>query len=346
MEGKKHDRNNAVETQSDAAAQQVLTFSLDRIRQIAQDLRKKKGRVPGTKLSPLVPIKAQGTKPPLFLVHPVGGGVQLYYHLAEYLDIEQPLYGLQNHDSDFCQESEYMSIGEMARHYVQAIKVVCPDGPYMLGGWSMGGIVAFEMALQLKALGDDMGPVVMVDTPARFESTTQEATAENCLANDLVLLGKIMARNEKKHLHLSPNELEHTDEEEQIRRFQHALRIQEIGPLHADAAVWRAAVKTFLNNYKACRAYVPRLYAGEIVHMRATEVMPEKIESARLAFNDPAYGWQPFCTQPITVHWVPGDHILMMSEPNINSLAQFLQQHLDECGRQLFRRRGRFGSRG
>ncbi|HLJ30566.1 MAG TPA: thioesterase domain-containing protein [Candidatus Angelobacter sp.] len=332
MKEKECDSSNAVETESDAAAQQVLTFSLDRIRQIAQDLRKKKGRIPGNKLSPLVPIKAQGTKPPLFLVHPVGGGVQLYYHLAEYLDMEQPLYGLQNHDSDCRQESAYVSIEEMARNYIQAIKTVCPNGPYMLGGWSMGGIVAYEMALQLNALGDDLGPVVMVDTPARFESTTQEATAESRLANHLVLLGKIMARNEKKHLQLSPNELEHADEEEQIRRFQRALRIQEIGPPHTDAAVWRAAVKTFLNNYRACRAYLPRPYAGKIVLMRATEVMPEKIESAGLAFNDPTYGWQPFCTEPITVHWVPGDHILMMSEPNINSLSKLLQHHLDECG--------------
>src|SRR5262249_1832473 len=98
----------------------------------------------------LVPIHPQGSKPPFFCVHPIGGNVLCYYELAQELGPDQPFYGLQSQGLDGLQPPE-ADIESMAAHYIQEIKTVQKEGPYHLGGWSMGGMIAFEMARQLKS---------------------------------------------------------------------------------------------------------------------------------------------------------------------------------------------------
>ncbi|MCP4661410.1 MAG: hypothetical protein GY856_38900, partial [bacterium] len=100
-----------------------------------------------TRRRALVAIRPEGSKTPFFCVHPVGGNVLCYDDLARRLGGDSPFYGLQVPD----REGEFFltEIGEMAEHYVEAIREVQPEGPYRLGGWSMGGVVVFEMARRL-----------------------------------------------------------------------------------------------------------------------------------------------------------------------------------------------------
>ena len=98
--------------------------------------------------SHVVPIKGQGELPPLFCVHPVGGKVLCYAELARHLGKNQPFYGLQS--LGLSGEKEPLTkIEEMATIYIEALQEIQPCGPYYLGGWSMGGVVAWEMAQQL-----------------------------------------------------------------------------------------------------------------------------------------------------------------------------------------------------
>ena len=115
--------------------------------------------------SPLVELK-QGDSRPLFFVHPVGGNVLCYAQLAHYLGPEQSFYGLQSFGlADG--HSPLGEISEMASRYLEALHRVQPEGPYLLGGWSMGGIIAFEMAQQLHRVGQ-VSLLVLLDshTPA------------------------------------------------------------------------------------------------------------------------------------------------------------------------------------
>ncbi len=116
---------------------------------------------PGSQSS-LVPIQPAGGRPPLFLVHPAGGQVFPYIHLARSLGFEQPCYGLQAAGLDDGQD-RLTRIEDMASRYIHALQTVQPTGPYFIGGWSMGGVIAFEMAQQLVGKGQEVASLVLVD---------------------------------------------------------------------------------------------------------------------------------------------------------------------------------------
>ncbi len=119
-----------------------------------------------TAWSPLVAIKPEGTKPPLFLVHAAGGHVLFYRDLARHLDPEQPVFGLQARGLDKTQ-THHDRVEAMAAYYLMAMRVHQPAGPYYVGGSSFGGLVAFEIAQQLRAQGEDVGLVALMDTTGR-----------------------------------------------------------------------------------------------------------------------------------------------------------------------------------
>ena len=120
------------------------------------------------------------TRRPLFLIHPAGGQVFPYVHLAQHLGLDQPCYGLQAKGLEEGQDP-HVRIEDMATYYIEALRTVQPEGPYLLGGWSMGGVVAFEMAQQLHAQGHGVALLALLDSriPApdeRFADQDFEAT--------------------------------------------------------------------------------------------------------------------------------------------------------------------------
>ena len=112
--------------------------------------------------SPLVDLRVSGPGRPLYLVHPIGGGVLCYNDLARCLDGARAVLGLQAAGLEGEAEPE-TDLVRMASRYVDALRAEQPVGPYILGGWSMGGIVAFEMAGQLAAAGHDVPLVILID---------------------------------------------------------------------------------------------------------------------------------------------------------------------------------------
>uniref|UniRef100_UPI000AD06E8E non-ribosomal peptide synthetase n=1 Tax=Peterkaempfera griseoplana TaxID=66896 RepID=UPI000AD06E8E len=113
-------------------------------------------------LDVLLPIRTQGSRPPFFCIHPAGGLSWCYMPLARYVPEDVPLYGLQDRGLDGTTEPDH-SVGEMAAGYVEQIRAVQPTGPYHLLGWSFGAVVAHEMALQLRAAGEEVGALVIMD---------------------------------------------------------------------------------------------------------------------------------------------------------------------------------------
>lgn len=113
--------------------------------------------------SPLVAIQPNGSRPPFFCMHGGGGNVLIYRELSRHLGIDQPFYGLQAQGLDG-ERPCLTTIEEMASLYVKEIRRVQPMGPYYLGGYCMGGTVAYEMAQQLKAQGDEVALLALFDT--------------------------------------------------------------------------------------------------------------------------------------------------------------------------------------
>ena len=113
--------------------------------------------------SSLVSIQPHGSQPPFFCIHGLGGEVLCFRDLALHLGSDQPFYGIQPVGLDG-KTSPYTTVEEMASHYIQEIRATGTRSPYFLGGYSFGGIVAFEMAKQLLQQQEEIGKLVIFDT--------------------------------------------------------------------------------------------------------------------------------------------------------------------------------------
>ncbi len=111
----------------------------------------------------VVPLRDTGTLSPLWMVHPPGGLVACYRDLAAQMDPSRPFYALRSRGLHG-QEKLPQSIEEMAAEYAQSIQSIQPHGPYILGGWSLGGIIAFELARHLQSRGETVKRLVLLDT--------------------------------------------------------------------------------------------------------------------------------------------------------------------------------------
>jgi phthiocerol/phenolphthiocerol synthesis type-I polyketide synthase E len=135
-------------------------FEAQTVAELTEVLR---GKAQPAGWSPLVSVQPNGSRANFFCVHGAGGNVFIYRDLAKLLGPDQPFYGLQSRGLDGKEELQ-TSVPDMARIYVDAVQRVQPHGPYFLGGYCMGGTVAYEMAQQLSEKGEQVGIVALFDT--------------------------------------------------------------------------------------------------------------------------------------------------------------------------------------
>jgi acyl transferase domain-containing protein/thioesterase domain-containing protein len=110
----------------------------------------------------LVAIKRTGNRPPLFLIHAAEGNVLLYRNLASHLGPDQPVYGLQAAGLDGHSPID-SKFEHVASRYIEEIRKVQPAGPYLLGGYCLGGTIALEVARQLREAGESIGLLAMIE---------------------------------------------------------------------------------------------------------------------------------------------------------------------------------------
>jgi amino acid adenylation domain-containing protein len=205
-----------------------LIFDRPTIAAQAEFLRKESGlSVPGT----LVPIQRSGMRRPLFCVHPFFGLAHCYHALSSLLGPDQPLYGLQSYGLEEGQTA-FTTIEQMAAFYLQAIRAVQPAGPYQLAGWSMGALIAYEMAQQLTAAGETVSFLGLLDGRSR-----QAEGAEEISQRDLPRYLELAGLDIKIMENLSPD---------QIRRFGQVIE----------------------SNQRALQAYRIQIYSGGATLLR------------------------------------------------------------------------------
>ncbi|PKW14739.1 amino acid adenylation domain-containing protein [Saccharopolyspora spinosa] len=111
----------------------------------------------------VLPLRTEGSKEPLFCVHPAAGLAWPFSGLLKHIDAERPIYGIQSRGlAEPKPVAE--SLHEMAAEYLEHIRQVQPHGPYYFLGWSFGGVVAHEMSTQLQALGEEVRFLCMLDS--------------------------------------------------------------------------------------------------------------------------------------------------------------------------------------
>ncbi|HEX7241920.1 MAG TPA: alpha/beta fold hydrolase, partial [Longimicrobiaceae bacterium] len=272
---------------------------------------------------PLVPIQPTGNDRPLFFVHAAGGNVIGYAELSRHLGPGQPFYGLQSRGLDGY-EAPHTCVTEMAADYLAEIRAVQPQGPYRLGGWSMGGLVAFEMARQAEAAGEVVELLALVDP-----SSPGDAEARPLLeADDAGLLASFA-----RHLGISPERISVTPEEilaldpaERLRYAWEAARAESAVPPDLDFSRFGRLWSVFRHNVEASQLYRPgRGSAGVDILIVSAKERSAPLKTATSV-------WKALTSGRVEVEVSPGDHFSMVREPHVRELAAVLAGVLASLG--------------
>lgn len=256
--------------------------------------------------SPLVPIQTSGELPPLFCVHPVGGNVLCYAQFARHLGPNQPLYGLQSVGLSGAQEP-LTHIEEMAATYIEALQEIQPNGPYYLAGWSMGGVVAIEMAQQLQASGQEVALVALIDSYAPSAMSEREAD-EVSLANSLAAdLGGLFGTE----LPLTQLDLEQLQPEEQLQQILTVAKRLNLLPPEVGLEQMGCLFDVFKANRIAIANYQLQPYSGRVALFCADASEDDR-------------GWSSWAAGELETYTIPGNHYSMMREPGVDCLTNKL----------------------
>ncbi|MEU7004579.1 amino acid adenylation domain-containing protein [Nonomuraea sp. NPDC046570] len=256
--------------------------------------------------SVLVPLCTRGERTPLFLVHPLGGSVFCYLDLIDELPDDQPVYAFQAFDLAGPDGPRPETLEEMAGLYLREVRAVQPHGPYRLGGWCLGGAVAYEMARQVQAAGEE------VELLALFSSSILDPVPpEYAMDESVAMLGAF-----GDHLPITLEELRAI---EPPKRFDHVINLAQGDLARPDvnsADDLRRLVGAFQRHARAVLAYrdTPRTpYQGPMLMVRA--------ESGHYPGD---LGWGPRVDGHLAIVDSPGTHGEMLQRPNAASVAGHL----------------------
>jgi amino acid adenylation domain-containing protein len=263
----------------------------------------------------------------LFLVHTGGGTVLNYVPLVRHLALDRPVHAVQARGLSG-EAPPQSDLVEIAADYVARLRALQPKGPYRLGGHSFGGVIAYEMARQLAANGEEIALLAMFDTAlARDESRVAGEPENHRIARDLAVAVTIFRRFTGLDIDLPYERLRDLAVEEQIALVSEAFEHDGSFP----AALGDNLVRNLLAVAQAHRAarlgYRPAASRVPITLFRASDVATDDDVAT---IDDEALGWREISTVPVRVKWVPGDHVTMMAERNAASLAASLLACLAE----------------
>jgi amino acid adenylation domain-containing protein len=268
----------------------------------------------GSAPRPLVfALKASGSRPPFFAIPGTEAHPLALYELAKLSDPEQPFFGIRYPDSP--SEQPYPTrIEDLAARFLPDIFKIQPEGPYRLGGHSFGGIVAFELAQQLIALGHEVSLLALFDTWGKDYPTRLPLPGR--IADHFRYLGTLGFGEQLQYLGRKAGAI--------LRRVTSRLRPASVESAVHDASDTIAGVENvgFINHNARCR-YQPRVYPRRLVLFRAEQ--PDWVGSR---FDDPMLGWGNLAAEGVEVHPVSGDHLTLLDRANVSSLSVTLNAYL------------------
>lgn len=274
--------------------------------------------------SPLVEIQPKGARPPFFCVHPHGGNVLVYRELSKQLGSDQPFFGLQARGLDGSQ-TPIEKIEDMADLYRTEISKVQPHGPYFLGGYCMGGAVAYEMARQLRVAGEEVALLALFDA-MEFSTFAPPSFLQmsyyNCqrLAFHISNLLKLNSEDRSRFLSEKASSLR-LRLPVWVARLSGKLRKNsaKVGtPSEAEIldAVWKADFRAYLD-------YAAKPYPGTV-----TDIRPH---SQYRLLDHSQFKWDRLAIGGQRVVVLPVNPPAMLSDPFVKHLAQALKQCIDQA---------------
>jgi thioesterase domain-containing protein len=269
--------------------------------------------------SHLVALRPHGSGRPLFIVHGMFGNVVQLRALAEGLDTDRPVYGLQARGADL-RLQPHTTTDEMAAAYVSAIRTIQPNGPYALAGYSLGGLIAYEMACRLSEAGEQVDVLALFDTQVH----SRNSMLSERLMHNLSLVGRVV----RKLKILRPVEWPAYLSSKLMMIC--GLLFGRLQAIDAEAQPITLPDPISARNrelYSICireyAAYRPRPYAGRVAMFRTPH--------PRFDMCDPLPLWKRL-TGGVDVFTVAGTHGTMMDKENVGSVARQLSRYLTQVG--------------
>lgn len=289
-------------------------FESRTVRLLAEAIRKaQKPAAPDERIwSCIVPIQTKGTQVPFFFVHAVGGEVLFYEPLSQALGSNQPFYAFRSLLTTR-EDIQSTSIEELAAAYVREMRALYPQGPYLIGGHSYGGLVSLEMAHQLSADGVAPELVIMFDAVVpgsrkRVARSTQLSTLFQNLRNEGVRY--LVRKAGLKRLVM---------QQRMIHRFKRAaILAYRLFGCHLPMSLRYTLIDDA--HGRAMERYTFKPYPGKIILIRAGERGYRGVLSLSER-DDFALGWESIALGGVEIHDVDADHLNMMVEPKVRIVA-------------------------
>jgi thioesterase domain-containing protein len=255
--------------------------------------------------SSLVPMQPHGSAAPLFIIHGAGGNIIRFYQLAMLVGTDHPIYGVQA-QSLLAGQPALLRLEDQAAYYLAEIRQIQPHGPYHFLGYSFGGTTALEIAHQLRAQGEQIGLLGMLDSRQRDYMVVMQrkdsvrSRFDRRMARFFGNIGRLSFLEKIDYLW----DKFYTRTLRRIYTVAAALGIRSVPSFmkSTDDISWVAAMH-----------YRPQPWPGPMTLFRAS-VQPD----SRLPRD---LGWTPLAQGGVEVYELPGDHDLVFQEPNIQVLA-------------------------
>jgi thioesterase domain-containing protein len=291
-------------------------FQTTTVEQLAALMRDER---PARGSTSVVPIHPSGSRPPLFCVHGGQGTTLVFLKLAQLLGDDQPVFGLEALGLENGKRSPHGRVQEFAAQYVEDIRVVQPQGPYYLSGYCFGGVVAFEMAQQLRRDGQEVALLALFNAPH----------PRNVLESEWRVPESPNAKLQRRKREFSQRGLKHA---------YHAIRgIVTWRFNRAEMRAYRLLAQLYLasgiplprrfrrlylldHTNRAQDMYAPTVYPGQLVLFRGDGL-----------YRIPELGWRDLVAGGIEAYAIPGSHHQnsdMMTEPYVHSVVEHLRRVL------------------
>ncbi|MFF2081813.1 amino acid adenylation domain-containing protein [Kitasatospora sp. NPDC058162] len=287
----------------------------DTVAALAEALTRSSGRdttSPGARLFPLRTAGEARSTTPLFLVHPVGGGILCYRELVASLTTAGAVHGLsvESLPEDVVGT---LSVESIAAQYLGLVREERPTGPYRLAGWSFGGVVALEMARRLREAGEDVELLFVIDAgfPRQEDGEPDEHEAATLLLTDLLGVAGLRAGSGAPDLSAGTR-AEFLDELTE--------RLTAAGlPEAVDAERLASALDVLHTHALAHSRYRPRTVPGDVTFVEGTATRE----------TDSTAGWRTVVGGTFTVHAVDADHYDLVRSPVVKQVAALIDTQLD-----------------
>ncbi len=259
---------------------------------------------------------------PLFLVHPLSGSVMCYNPLARML--QYPLFGLQSASLE-TDTKPIETIEKMASQYLASLLKVQKTGPYFLGGWSFGGVVAYEMAQQLEDMGHVVSDIILFDSAAPDKA--QKALDLGAILK--LCLEEVVEQFAAK-ITLDFDGFDTHDSETLLQMVLQQVKTCGAYPPDTQVDTLKRMVDVCLANAKAINQYkqtrrvkstITLYRAEDFARMQSMLIDPNSIQ-------EPCLGWSALTHENISVHTVKGNHMSMLFNPNLQLLVPKLKNQI------------------